>query len=166
MDQENTNPFYPDLMQIFNLGENLRLHTMRLLVTFFLLLSFGGVHCQQSFVTERAATASLPEHFEFLRLPCDANIPEQLEPNIQWLEEKFSARGFAVRRIPTEGIDVLLAEWKAEGDVPTVLFYVQVDGQPVDSSRPLVNPDNNQHSPNENCLLYNCYWGSRCAAAY
>ncbi len=94
-----------------------------------------NISAQATFVTEEAATASLPDYFEFLSMPCDANIQEQLEPNIQWLEEKFGQRGFDVRRIPTGRIDVLLAEYRAEGDAPTVLFYVQVDGQPVDPSK-------------------------------
>lgn len=81
------------------------------------------------------AYLSLNDYFEFLTFPNDANYPEQLEVNQQWLERAFADRGFQVRRLPTGGIDLLLAEYPAAGAERTVLFYLHVDGQPVDVSK-------------------------------
>lgn len=104
----------------------------------FPLFFFGftlTVSAQQTFQTEEAAAAMLPAFCEFLSLPCDANNPAELEANIQWCETQFGKRGFTVKRLPTAGIEVLLAEYQVAADLPTVLFYVQVDGQPVDPAK-------------------------------
>ncbi|MEL7220564.1 MAG: hypothetical protein AAGJ93_04545, partial [Bacteroidota bacterium] len=96
------------------------------------LLSF----CQnKTYQTEQAAIAMLPEFCNFLQMPCDANNPAELEDNIQWCEKQFSQRGFQIGRLPTEGIEVVLAEYFRSIKLPTVLFYVQIDGQPVDPSK-------------------------------
>lgn len=79
--------------------------------------------------------AFIPEYLEFISMPCDAHYPEQLEPNLQWLETAFTQRGFQTRRLPTEGIPILLAERLVENAEKTILFYMHVDGQPVDSSK-------------------------------
>lgn len=84
---------------------------------------------------EKHARASLQEYHDFLSIPNDANYPEQLEPNMQWVEQAFRKRGFQTRRLPTEGLELILAERPAPGANKTILFYVQVDGQPVDPSK-------------------------------
>jgi acetylornithine deacetylase/succinyl-diaminopimelate desuccinylase-like protein len=87
------------------------------------------------FKTFAQAKATLPQLIEFLQIPNDANQPEQLEPNIAWLEAAFAERGFTTRRLPTAGIDLLLTEYRRDPSLPTVLVYLQLDGQPVDPSR-------------------------------
>lgn len=87
------------------------------------------------------AQETLPELVAFLSLPNDAHFPEQLEPNITWLENAFGDRGFTVERLPTAGIDLVLARYVQDEELPTVLIYVQVDGQPVDPGKwQQVNP--------------------------
>jgi acetylornithine deacetylase/succinyl-diaminopimelate desuccinylase-like protein len=86
-------------------------------------------------LARRHASLILDEYFEFLRLPNDARRPEQLEPNLRWLEQSFGRRGFTMRRLANGGIDLVLAERRVSGARRTVLFYLHVDGQPVDSSR-------------------------------
>jgi len=82
-----------------------------------------------------SARTSLQEFRAFLSLPNDAFTPAQLQPNIAWAERAFAKRGFTLRRLPTDGIDLLLAERLVSTAQQTVLFYVQIDGQPVDPSR-------------------------------
>lgn len=109
---------------------------MRSLLTLLLvpgLISLLGA--QPKYQTEQAAIAMLPDFCAFLSMPCDANNPAELEPNIQWCEQHFEKRGFQVKRLPTEGLEVLLATYQVQDDLPTVLFYVQVDGQPVDGTK-------------------------------
>lgn len=102
----------------------------------WMCFGFGLLWGQTIYPTHRTALTHLPKLYEFLSMPNDANRAEDLEPNIQWLERAFGEVGFELQRIPTEGIDVLLASWLEAGpDAPTVLFYVQVDGQPVDPTR-------------------------------
>ena len=86
-------------------------------------------------LAQKHAKNTFLEYKDFLSIPNDANIPEQLEPNMLWAEEAFAKRGFSTRRLPTEGLELILAEKKLEGPAKTVLFYVQIDGQPVDPSK-------------------------------
>ena len=50
------------------------------------------------------------------------------------LDAAFVSRGFKVRRIDTPGSPLLLAERHESDNLPTVLVYLQSDGQPVDPS--------------------------------
>lgn len=93
------------------------------------------ISAQQKYQSEEAAAAMLPAFCDFLSMPCDANNPAELEANIQWCEKQFQQRGFTINRLPTAGIEVLLAEYSVGKNLPTVLFYVQIDGQPVDPAK-------------------------------
>lgn len=75
------------------------------------------------------------EFYDFLSLPNDANIPDQLTANIEWCERSFKKRGFKTQRLKTVRLPLILAEKRFNRNYPTVLFYVQVDGQPVDSTK-------------------------------
>lgn len=97
------------------------------------------------------AQRSLPELVEFLSLANDAHFPEQLEPNIRWLGKAFGKRGFRVDRLPTGGVDLVFAQYAPQPEKPTVLIYVQVDGQPVDPAQweqvdPFIPTLKQQHS--------------------
>lgn len=70
---------------------------------------------------------------ELLAIPNDAHYPEEIEKNIIWCEKAFTERAFTTRRILSAGVPLLLAEYQnSHQKVPTVLVYLQVDGQPVD----------------------------------
>ena len=71
---------------------------------------------------------------EFLSLPNDAAYPDDILALVKWMEPQFERRGFTVRRIPTAGSPVLLAERRRNDAAGTVLVYLQSDGQPVDRS--------------------------------
>ena len=71
----------------------------------------------------------------FLSLPNDANIPDQLTANIEWCERSFKKRGFKTQSLKTDRLPLILAEKRFNRNYSTVLFYVQVDGQPVDPTK-------------------------------
>ena len=75
------------------------------------------------------------EFYEVLSLPNDANIPNQLTANIEWCERSFKKRGFKIQSLKTDRLPLILAEKRFNRNYPTVLFYVQVDGQPVDPTK-------------------------------
>ncbi|MBT8278115.1 MAG: M20/M25/M40 family metallo-hydrolase [Bacteroidia bacterium] len=81
------------------------------------------------------AKASFSELKEFFSLPNDSNYPEQLAENLLWCEDAFSKRGFQTRRLETATVPLLLAERFQENAAKTVLVYLQIDGQPVDTSK-------------------------------
>ncbi len=79
------------------------------------------------------------EHLEllmkFLSIPNDANYKEQIDLNIQWLSNQFEELDFRTSTLNTEALPLFFAEKNIDEDLPTVLFYMHFDGQPVDSSR-------------------------------
>ncbi|MEM1339018.1 MAG: M20/M25/M40 family metallo-hydrolase [Bacteroidota bacterium] len=81
------------------------------------------------------AVASFPLLKELLSIPNDAYYPEDIEKNVVWCEKAFGERSFTTTRIPTETVPLLLAERTHKAAEKTVLIYLQIDGQPVDSTR-------------------------------
>ena len=72
---------------------------------------------------------------ELLSIPNDAFYTEHIEQNVLWCEAAFADRGFSTQRIATATVPLLLAERKHPKAKKTVLVYLQIDGQPVDSTR-------------------------------
>jgi acetylornithine deacetylase/succinyl-diaminopimelate desuccinylase-like protein len=81
------------------------------------------------------AKASFDELQEFFSIPNDANYSEQIEPNVKWCERAFAKRGFKTQRLETETVPLLLASRNYPNAKRTILVYLQVDGQPVDTTK-------------------------------
>lgn len=71
---------------------------------------------------------------EFLSLPNDANYPDDILAMVDWMDSEFSNRGFDTERLVTDGSPLLFAQRLVGDAAPTVLVYLQSDGQPVDPS--------------------------------
>ena len=71
---------------------------------------------------------------EFLAQPNDALNPDDIDALVTWMESAFGERGFRTQRLPTNGNPALFAERRQDAASPTVLVYLQADGQPVDPS--------------------------------
>ena len=82
-----------------------------------------------------AAYESFDELYKLLSIPNDAFYPEDIEKNVKWCEAAFGNRGFHTTRIETETVPLLLAKRTHKKAKKTVLIYLQIDGQPVDSTR-------------------------------
>lgn len=114
---------------------------MTRLILFFLFLSFTQLIDAQSDkasldqIAHRHAQASFPAFAELLGLANDAHFSTDIEQNVQWSEQKFQERGFKTTRLKTATVPLLLAEKRANSQkAKTVLIYLQMDGQPTDSS--------------------------------
>lgn len=84
---------------------------------------------------EEHTKASFPMLNELLSIPNDAFYPKYMEQNVTWCEKAFGERGFTTQRIETATIPLLMAERTHPGAEQTVLIYLQLDGQPVDSTQ-------------------------------
>ena len=107
----------------------------RTLLFLIALFAAGPLSAQQmsDSTALRHARAVWDEFKALLALSNDAHFPDDIEKNVQWCETAFPRRGFSTRRLSTDGIPLLLAERKSpRKNAPTVLAYLQLDGQPVD----------------------------------
>lgn len=86
-------------------------------------------------LSDKYADASIPLLKDLLSIPNDAFYPEHIERNVVWCEKAFGERGFETKRIETSHAPLLLAEREHPKSQETVLIYLQLDGQPVDSTR-------------------------------
>ncbi|SOE22822.1 Acetylornithine deacetylase/Succinyl-diaminopimelate desuccinylase [Spirosomataceae bacterium TFI 002] len=86
-------------------------------------------------LSEAKLLESLDEYKGFLALPNDGNYPEQIDTNLNWCNSKFQSLGFKTQELTSKSIPHLFAEKIIDPNLPTVLFYMQIDGQPVDSSK-------------------------------
>ena len=86
-------------------------------------------------LADKYARQSFPLLKELLSIPNDAFYPKDIEKNVVWCEAAFQARDFKTTRIQTPTVPLLLAERKHPNAQKTVLIYLQIDGQPVDTSR-------------------------------
>ena len=112
---------------------NLRTFTASVFGVLLALSCFSQKPTDQEFLDY--AKNSFAQFKELLSLPNDAHFPADIEMNIKWCEINFGKRGFTTSRLETPTVPLLLAEKKSSNpDAKTVLIYLQVDGQPVDSS--------------------------------
>lgn len=115
---------------------------LRTVVAFLLLSASVTIVNAQKLTEEKLdamaakyAKESFPLLKELLSIPNDAVYPEDIEKNIKWCESAFGERKFTTTRIETSTVPLLLAERKVKKPKKTVLIYLQIDGQPVDTSR-------------------------------
>lgn len=104
---------------------------MRLLITIFIL--FLCLSASQAQILDRVQ--SLKRLKEWLSIPNNARNPDQIKQNLDWLDQNFKQLGFDVSLLGTQGHPLFFAEKKVSDKLPTVLFYMHFDGQPVDSSK-------------------------------
>lgn len=107
-----------------------------------LILSFQSCSTAQSLqdskvddLVKKQMPAAITEHRALVSLPCDAFYPKDMIPNIDWLKAAFEKRNFKVKVLETPSIPIVLAERIVNEKLPTVLFYIHFDGQPVDASK-------------------------------
>ncbi len=109
---------------------------MNKILVFLLFCSFAlQAQMPNDQVFIQSAKDSFDEFREILSIPNDAYYPEDIERNVTWCEEHFATRGFTTQRLETAGPPLLLAEKMArKKKAMTVLIYLQIDGQPVDTN--------------------------------
>ena len=78
---------------------------------------------------------SIEEIKEFIAIPNDALVYDDILKNITWLEQKFTDRGFTTKVLETEDKPLFFAELTQKKGVKTILFYMHFDGQSIDTSK-------------------------------
>ncbi len=78
--------------------------------------------------------ASLNEFREYLSLPNNGKVPSDIQLNLLWCRVALEKRGFETQILNSNGVPHLFAQGKIDPNKKTILVYMQVDGQPVDSA--------------------------------
>ncbi|MBK8518052.1 MAG: M20/M25/M40 family metallo-hydrolase [Saprospiraceae bacterium] len=135
-------------MNLFSLSENsnICIELLRFNKAFVLLLCL--VYTFSSFAQRQTMTKaeiikaadeykipSFNMFRELLKIPNNGNFPEQMEDNANWCVKTFNNLKFSTQILRSEGIPHVLAERVFNKNYKTILFYLQIDGQPVDSSK-------------------------------
>jgi acetylornithine deacetylase/succinyl-diaminopimelate desuccinylase-like protein len=76
----------------------------------------------------------LKKHREFVSIPNIASDKEGILKNYDWIQKEFEQRGFSVNRLPSSTLPVMLAERNTGKKAKTILFYLHIDGQPVNAA--------------------------------
>ena len=112
---------------------------MKKIVLFFVVNFSLTLFCQErlnlDYLASKYALSSFEGFKKLLSIPNDANDKIGIEKNIEWTEVEFGKRGFKISKIMTKGAPLLLAKRDFTSKGKTVLIYLQMDGQPVDSSK-------------------------------
>ena len=85
--------------------------------------------------SEEKLPEALATFQEFLAMPNDGHFPQQIATNLAWCDRKFTSIGFKTRKIVSGGVPHLYAEKIIDKKKKNILFYLQIDGQPVDSTK-------------------------------
>jgi len=79
--------------------------------------------------------ASLTEYRSFLSIPNLSRIEKHRNDNAIWCVETFKQLGFQTQILTSEGIPHVFAEKVFNPRYKSILFYLQIDGQPVDNTK-------------------------------
>ncbi len=94
-----------------------------------------GLFAQENGQLQTQVRHSIDEIRAFVALPNDALDGADINRNITWLTQKFSARGFNTTVLPTTGKPLFFAALPISDEKPTLLFYMHFDGQSVDPGK-------------------------------
>ena len=136
----------------------------------FIFMAFATANAQATFNYDELVSQQMPkainEHRAFVAIPCDANYPEDMQTNVEWLIPAFAKRGFNTQILKTSTVPIFFAEKIIDNALPTVLFYMHFDGQPVDPSKwdqkdpfdPVIKDANNEVIPYNNINDWDKEW--------
>ena len=83
---------------------------------------------------ERIKLTALDTFKDYLALPNDGHMADDIAVLSNWVEIEFEKRGFTLSRLATAENPLIYAKRMVPGAERTVLVYLQADGQPVDPS--------------------------------
>ena len=108
-----------------------RFQTLILILLFFINTSLSA----QETSFQKQTLPALWDLKELVSIPNNGLSPEDIQKNIDWLTIAFQKRGFKTQSLANKGNPLLLAEQIINENLPTILFYMHLDGQPVAPSK-------------------------------
>ncbi|MEQ8809311.1 MAG: M20/M25/M40 family metallo-hydrolase [Imperialibacter sp.] len=78
--------------------------------------------------------ATLKKHREFVSLPNVASDKEGIMKNYDWVRKELEQQKFTIKMLESSTLPVMLAERTVSKKAKTILFYLHIDGQPVNAA--------------------------------
>jgi acetylornithine deacetylase/succinyl-diaminopimelate desuccinylase-like protein len=98
-------------------------------------LTFAQLNREQLVLeSEKALKESLEDFGKFLRIPNNGLVQADIQSNLQFCDSVMKALGFESQVITKSGVPNLFAQKPQIPGRKTILVYLQIDGQPVDSA--------------------------------
>jgi len=101
----------------------------------FLIILLFPAFLVNSQITNTQVKNAILELKEFIGIPNFGLNKEDIVKNIDWLNEAFSQRGFMNQVLETDGNPLFYAEKLFDTEMPTLIFYMHLDGQAVDRTK-------------------------------
>ena len=73
--------------------------------------------------------------YEFLSIPNDGKNKDEIYKNIEWSKVQLESFDFNINLLKTSSLPLVLAEKIINKKLPTIAFYMHLDGQSVDLSK-------------------------------
>ncbi len=105
---------------------------MKKIVILLFLFSYTFIYAQNF---DSKLKPAIQEIVDFVSIPNDALIYDDIIKNTVWLEKKFKDRGFSTKILQTDGKPLFFAELSNKKNAKTILFYMHFDGQSIDPSK-------------------------------
>lgn len=86
-------------------------------------------------ISKKEGIKSLSMLIEFLSIPNDALNKEDISKNIVWSTNKLNDFGFKTKLLTTSSLPLVVASKTIDNNLPTIAFYMHLDGQSVDISK-------------------------------
>ena len=86
-------------------------------------------------ISKKEGQKSLTLFKEFLSIPNDARNKENIFKNIIWSTDKLNSYGFKTKSLKTSSLPLIVASKITNEELPTIAFYMHLDGQAVDVSK-------------------------------
>lgn len=143
------------LTELSNSGKVAYFSRMRLILFLLSVLQVWTLQAQKvgSKEIERLVDAQFESSVNtlrnFLTYPNNGRNSEDINLNVEWCQDRFLSLGFETQVIESDGIKHVYAQREVQKGAPFLLFYMQIDGQPVDTA------EWNQKSPYQ-AVLKSC----------
>ena len=101
------------------------------------IITMQSLLAQRTFetISKQKGFESLDLFKQFLSLPNDAGLPMGIKKNIAWTQEKLTSMGFDIKILETSSLPLMIAKQQIDKNLPTLAFYMHLDGQAIDRSQ-------------------------------
>ena len=90
---------------------------------------------EHELISKTEGLNSIEVFCEFLSIPNDGKNKDEIFQNIQWSKVQLESFDFNINLLKTSSLPLVLAEKIIDRKLPTIVFYMHLDGQSVDISK-------------------------------